>query len=134
MFQALSEVRSENLEEAVTRLKSMEAELHVALDEVESESMRGTSLFEAKDSEAASLRVRVSANEAEISRMVSELESAQNRLAESTTTAEATKVFQYNELILCPVVFNDSKTILNCVLVWCELGLLPQPSVAALLC
>lgn len=100
LFQALSEVRSENLEEAVTRLKSMEAELHVALDEVESESLRGTSLFEAKDSEAATLRARVSANEAEISRMVSELESAQNRLAETTTAAEATKVFQHNTLIL----------------------------------
>ena len=90
----MSEVRSENLEDAVTRLKSMEEELHHALDEVESESLRGTSLMEAQDSEAASLRARVSANEAEIARMVSELESAQNRLSETAAAADAAKVLR----------------------------------------
>lgn len=78
----------------------MEEELHVALDEVESESMRGTSMFEAKDSEAANLRARVSANEAEISRMVSELEGAQTQLQERTAAAEAAKVLPCTGLLV----------------------------------
>jgi hypothetical protein len=90
--QALSEVRSENLEQAMARLKEVEGALCTALDEVESESLQSTKLLDARDDEAVRMRAMVAANAAEISRMASELDAARNQLQEAAQAADDAQV------------------------------------------
>jgi hypothetical protein len=90
--QALSEVRSENLDQAMTRLKEVEGALVAALDEVETESLQSTKMLQAKDGETTRMRAMVAANKAEISRMAIELEGARSQLQEAARIADEAQV------------------------------------------
>jgi predicted nucleic acid-binding Zn-ribbon protein len=92
MLQALSEVRSENLDQAMARLREVEGALVAALDEVESESMQSTRMLQAKDGETSRMRAMVAANKAEISRMAIELDGARSQLEEAAKTADEAQV------------------------------------------
>lgn len=91
-MQELSEVRSENLDQAMSRLKEVEGALVTALDEVETESMHSTKLLQAKDGETTRMRAMVAANKAEITRMASELEGARGQLQEASKVADEAQV------------------------------------------
>lgn len=91
-MQELSEVRSENLDQAMSRLKEVEGALVTALDEVESESLQSTKMLQAKDGESSRMRAMVAANKAEITRMASELEGARGQLQEAAKIADEAQV------------------------------------------
>lgn len=90
--QELSEMRSENLDQAMSRLKEVEGALVTALDEVESESLQSTKMLQAKDSETIRMRAMVAANKAEITRMAGELEGARGQLQEAAKVADEAQV------------------------------------------
>lgn len=91
-MQELSEVRSDNLDQAMTRLKEVEGALVTALDEVENESMESTKMLKEKDGETTRMRAMVAANKAEISRMAQELEGARGQLQEAAKVADEAQV------------------------------------------
>lgn len=85
-------MRSENLDQAMTRLKEVEGALVNALDEVESESLQSTKMLQAKDGETTRMKAMVAANKAEIGRMANELEGARQQLQEAARVADEAQV------------------------------------------
>jgi EAL domain-containing protein (putative c-di-GMP-specific phosphodiesterase class I) len=99
--QKLNKAKSKDVEATINRVRDMEAALATALDEVEATSLSNIDALEASQEEVARVRERLSEQEADLERLVSEITEARSQLSEASTASATAEVCSCGVGCLC---------------------------------